>query len=836
MRVPTRDYSSLQTATQAAGQAKGAIISAKANSHLLQKFDLAQEKIQSQIDYNNQQMTYSWIKLGLGLAQTASDTAVKVYDEVQTQRKAKAVNEGMDKLNALSQEESANGGWSLVEDPSTGKKVWKEDEHYAKRRQEIFDGLQSTYGLDDSSLAQVQSSLGTYVMNSRTTMQDAALKNMQEEYATNWNSTTGQFLSEAVAGHAESIIGGDTSSLANVFAQVDSNPYITDKDGAKETFTRSATEQSRKEVLGNTVDRRGTAEAYKQLKGWNLDADTEASLHTFINQRAVNRAEEVRSTVEEYASGIQKKVNAKEEGASWSKGYEDLNGYLASMSSEDADVARTAFMGEWTKAGNSEVSETLHSLVFSTSAQTKEAYDTLSQSETFRAMPAEYKDTILQPLAKEYEDKKKLEDSLGNTISKDNLKLFNDTAEIYTASYNNGEIGRDEYISSLWGAYDSYKSASGAEPEDLSMVKYINNVLLQSMEDKVPTWLKPDWKDGISMIDSSVQEVLGIKNLEKTMNKNPEKYQRYLSLVQDCQSRLLGWIDSAGNGKQYNATGFAQELQDMKTWLNSGFIEIAGESATGADGLQTGGLANGDDFNTVLSDIAGMPLNERGAITLNGDKEKATAAQVYVEGARRMTGCTVTVIDVDGSASPVPVQLELDTDGGVPPMYATSPTGQTLQAYADKTTGEVFAGDSAGNIYQCVAVDVKSHGKPHKEWRIYGDPVGTYETFGGVGSMSSRNLSHVPTSAGGALAEFKKRYETEKPGYKEMAIMDSLQGISDQEALYQKTADKAEKELIEGRIRNSIDELLKCGDETIEAFATKYKADHLGHLYGRRKK
>ena len=86
MRVPTRDYSSLQQAMQTAGQAKAAKIGAKAASHTMQKFDLSMRRIDAQMDALSVQNNLAWAQFGLGVAKTVGSAVEQIYGHVQDQR------------------------------------------------------------------------------------------------------------------------------------------------------------------------------------------------------------------------------------------------------------------------------------------------------------------------------------------------------------------------------------------------------------------------------------------------------------------------------------------------------------------------------------------------------------------------------------------------------------------------------------------------------------------------------------------------------------------------------------------------------------------------------
>ena len=249
MRVPTKDYSSVANALQTKGNAATAAIQVKANRQTLNKFELNQKGIRLAEEYGRQQMGYQWANFGLSVAKTVTDAGLQIYSAVQQGRRTKAVNEGLDRLNAINQEETANHGWQRVDDPQNpGRKVWKEDPAYAKRKQNLLDGLQEAYGLDDESLAQVQSSLGQDIVQGRTQQQNAVLQDRQAQELSQGNDTTKDLMDKYVAAHGPDILSGDWSGSEMVRAQYGSNPYIADKEGAWEQAKLAIESQARKQV------------------------------------------------------------------------------------------------------------------------------------------------------------------------------------------------------------------------------------------------------------------------------------------------------------------------------------------------------------------------------------------------------------------------------------------------------------------------------------------------------------------------------------------------------------------------------------------------------------
>lgn len=770
MRVPTRDYSSLQQAMQTAGQAKAAKIGAKASSHTLQKFDLNMRRLDAKMDALSVQDNLAWAQFGLGVAKTVTDAGLQIYSAVQQGRRTKAVNEGLDRLNAINQEETANNGWSMVDDPKNpGKKVWKEDPAYAKRKQDLIDGLQEAYGLDDESLAQVQSSLGQYIIQSRTQQQNAELQRMQAQYVDQWNDTTNDLTDKYVATHAADILAGDWSGSGALRSQYDANPYIADKEGAWEQKKLSIESQARKQVLGSTVDQEGADAAYEMLKGWGLEVDEDATLRAFIKQRKADHSAEVESAASAYAADVKAAVESGKDGASWSLGYESiLNGYM-NRPKEDQETARQAYLTAWTSAGSTAVQQELGGSLFKTSKELEDAYKRLESSEMFRAMPADSRNVLLKPVLDAIEARRKDEKSVEKTASGQALELFNTTAADLSAKWEKGEIGTDAFVDGLKSTMDQIVGTGSVNAEDqLKMMDYTLKVVNRGVEDQVPEWLKPAWKTGWGAIEKSIQQTLGIKDLAKTMEKNPDLYADYMAYYQDAQKRLLGWIRSGGRaGQKFDVTGFQQEVKDVKTMLGSYFVDIQTKSGTGPDGLATGGLQNGQDFNRLVADVASMPRDADGTLRFSGETENATLRQLYAETGERLDGRSVTLFSDDGAIHTETRRLDIDASKTVP-AYAASPTGQTLQVFLDKDSGDAYAADPAGFIYRAVATDVSSGGKTHKEWRIDAGAVGTYDAFSKVGEYRRpEEKEGKPDTTDGhdrvdmAIADALKRYRAE---------------------------------------------------------------------------
>ena len=810
MRVPTRDYSSLQQAMQTAGQAKAAKIGAKASSHTLQKFDLNMRRLDAKMDALSGQNNLAWAQFGLGVAKTVTDAGLQIYSAVQQGRRTKAVNEGLDRLNAINQEETANHGWQMVDDPQNpGRKVWKEDPAYAKRKQNLLDGLQEAYGLDDESLAQVKSSLGQYIVQSRTQQQNAALQRMQAQYIDQWNDTTNDLTNKYVAIHAADILAGDWSGSGALRSQYDANPYIADKEGAWEQKKLSIESQARKQVLGSTVDQEGADAAYEMLKGWGLEVDEDATLRAFIKQRKTDHADEVESAASAYAADVRKAVESGQDGASWSLGYESvLNGY-ANRSKDDQETARKAYLEAWTSAGSTMVQQELGASLFKTSAELEETYKRLDSSEMFRAMPADSRNVLLKPVLEAIEARRKDEKSVEKTASGDGLKLFNTTAADLSAKWEKGEIGTDTFVDGLKSTMDQIVGTGSVNAEDqLKMLAYTLNVVNRGVEDQIPEWLKPTWKTGWGAIEKSIQQTLGIKDLAKTMEKNPDLYADYMAYYQDAQKRLLGWICTGGRkGQSFDLPGFTQEVEGIKTMLGSYFIDIQTKSGTGPDGLATGGLQNGQDFNRLITDVASMPRGADGTLRFSGETENATLRQLYAETGERLDGRSVTMFSDEGAIHTEARRLRIDARE-TPPAYASSPTGQTLQVFLDKASGDAYAADPAGFIYRAVATDVSSGGKTHKEWRIVPGPVGTYEAYGSVGDPSTR-MPAVDADAKGdvddAIETAVGRYSQKKLDYNERAMLDNLYALGD--AIKEKDLD---------RQRRVIDELSRSDDDQVK--------------------
>ena len=787
MRVPTRDYSGLQQAMQTAGQAKANLIGARAASHTLQKFDLNMRRLDAQMDALSVQNNLAWAQFGLGMAKTVTDAGLQIYSAVQQGRRTKAVNEGLDKLNAINQEETANNGWTMADDPKNpGKKIWKEDPAYAKRKQDLLDGLQEAYGLDDESLAQVQQSLGQYIINSRTQQQDAVLQRMQGQYLSQWNDTTNDLTDKYVATHAADILAGDWSGSEMVRAQYDSNPYIADKEGAWGQKKLAIESQARKQVLQATVDRRGADEAYRLLGSWNLDADTDSSLRKLIQQRAADHSAEVGRSVAAYAADVRKAVESGQDGVSWSLGYESvLNGY-ANRPKEDQETARQAYLTAWTSEASTVVQKELGGSLFKTASELEESYKRLEGSEMFRAMPADSKNIVLQPVIEAIEARRKDEKSVEKTVSGDGLMLFNTTAADLSAKWEKGEIGTDAFVDGLKSTMDQIVGTGSVNAEDqLKMLDYTLNVVNRGVDEQIPEWLKPAWKTGWGAIEKSIQQTLGIKDLAKTMEKNPDLYADYMAYLQDAQKRLLGWIRSGGRaGQKFDVTGFQQEVEGVKTMLGSYFVDIQTKSGTGPDGLATGGLQNGQDFNRLVTDVASMPRGADGTLQFSGETENATLRQIYAETGERLDGRSVTLFSDEGAIHTEARRLRIDARE-TPPAYASSPTGQTLQVFIDKASGDAYAADPAGFIYRAVATDVSSGGKTHKEWRIDAGAVGTYDAFSKVGEYSRQEEKEgKPDTTDGhdrvdmAIADAIKRLQSEG-SYNGRAIQYSLSKLAE---------------------------------------------------------
>lgn len=814
MRVPTRDYSSLQQAMQTAGQAKAAKIGAKAASHTMQKFDLSMRRIDAQMDALSVQNNLAWAQFGLGVAKTVGSAVEQIYGHVQDQRKLKAVNESLSALNDINGRELASGGLTLQKG-ADGALSWHEDEQYVKEREDLLDGLQQKYGLDDDSYAAVRSSLLNVTNESRARQQDAVVKQMQAEFVGRWNSTTDELAGRYVAAHASDIVSDDWSGSDALRSQYDSNPYIRDKEGAWEQAKANLRQRARKQVLGSTVDRDGADAAYETLKGWGLEVDEDATLRAFIKQRKTDHADEVRSSVASYASGIRASVDAGEVDASWSAGYEKLQEGYASRPQEDRKTADDTYLEAWTSAGSTLVQQTLGASAFRTSKEIGEDYERLSVSEMFRAMPADRKDTVLKPMLEAFKDRKKEEDSVKKTLSDSALKVWNTTASSLSAQWEKGEIGTDAFVDGLRSAMDQL-AGNADEKDQLEMLDYILKVEGRSVDKQIPEWLKPSWKTAWDSIEQSVRQTLGIKDLDKTMKDKPELYARYVDYVQDAQKRMLGWIRTGGRkGQGFDMAGFTKETQDVKDMLASHFIEIQGRSGTGPDGMPTGGLQNGQDFNLLLTDVSGLPLDENGTLRLGGT-ENATLRQLYVETGRRLDGRRVEVFGDDG-----PIHTErktLDVDTSVP-MYAASPSGQTLQAFIDKKSGDVYAADPAGNIFRAVSRDVRSGGRSRKEWRITGGPVGTYEAYGKVGDVSTRMSGMDPdalsATVGGAVETVIERYGNGKLGYTERVMLDNLNAL-----------DKAVKENDLHRQALIVDELRRSNDDDVRKIVQAWDEEH----------
>lgn len=810
MRVPTRDYSGLQQAMQAAGQAKANLTGVKAASHTLQKFDLNMRRLDAKMDALSVQDNLAWAQFGLGVAKTVTDAGLQIYSAVQQGRRTKAVNEGLDRLNAINQEETANNGWTMAEDPKNpGKKIWKEDPAYAKRKQDLIDGLQEAYGLDDESLAQVQSSLGQYIVQSRTQQQNAALQRMQEQYVDQWNDTTNDLTDKYVATHAADILAGDWSGSGMVRAQYDSNPYIAYKEGAWEQKKLSIESQARKQVLGDTVDRKGADEAYRLIGAWSLDVDTDMALRAFVKQRAADHSMEVESAASAYAADVGKAVESGEDGASWSLGYESIrNGYM-NRPKEDQETARQAYLTAWTSAGSDMVQQELGASLFKTASELEESYKRLEGSEMFRAMPAGSKNIVLQPVIEAIEARRKDEKSVEKTVSGDGLMLFNTTAADLSAKWEKGEIGTDAFVDGLKSTMDQIVGTGSVNVEDqLKILDYTLEVVNRGVDEQIPEWLKPAWKTGWGAIEKSIQQTLGIKDLAKTMAKNPDLYADYMAYWQDAQKRLLGWIRSGGRaGQKFDVTGFQQEVEGVKTMLGSYFVDIQTKSGTGPDGLATGGLQNGQDFNRLVTDVASMPRGADGTLQFSGETENATLRQLYAETGERLDGRSVTMFSDEGAIHTEARRLRIDAHETVP-AYASSPTGKTLQVFIDKASGDAYAADPAGFIYRAVATDVSSGGKTRKDWRIIPGAVGTYEAYGSVGDPSTRMPDVDADALGGvgdAIETAVGRYSQKKLDYNERAMLDNLHALGD--AIKEKDLD---------RQRRVIDELSRSDDDQVK--------------------
>ncbi|MCI6674800.1 MAG: hypothetical protein MR519_10710 [Spirochaetaceae bacterium] len=804
MRVPTRDYSGLQQAMQTAGQAKASLVGVKANSHTLQKFDLNTRRIDAEMEALSVQGNLAWANFGLGMTKTLWEAGTQVYQSVQDGRKLKAANGALDELEQLNQEEIANDGLKL-ERGKDGKWAFHEDEEYTSRRAAIMDALQEKYGLDDESLAEVRASLMDATVGARTRMQQSAIQRQQAEAVELWTSTTNDLADKYVAVHARDIVSGDWSGSDALKAQYYSSPHITDKDGAWEQAKTGLVARARKQVLGDMVDRLGVDEAYKTLKDWSLDADEDSQLREFVKQRKADHSAEVESAASAYAADVKAAVESGKDGASWSLGYESiLNGYM-NRPKEDQETARQAYLTAWASAGSTAVQQELGGSLFKTSKELEDAYKRLESSEMFRAMPADSRNVLLKPVLEAIEARKKDEKSVEKIASGQALELFNTTAADLSAKWEKGEIGTDTFVDGLKSTMDQIVGTGSVNAEDqLKMMDYTLKVVNRGVEDQVPEWLKPAWKTGWGAIEKSIQQTLGIKDLAKTMEKNPDLYADYMAYYQDAQKRLLGWIRTGGRkGQSFDLPGFTQEVEGIKTMLGSYFIDIQAKSGTGPDGLATGGLQNGQDFNQLLEDVASLPLDANGSVGFSGEDENATLRQLYTETGRRLDGRPVDAFSDEGPIHTEKRILHIDTEA-TPPMYATSPTGQTLQAFADRDSGDVYAADSAGNIYQAVSVDVKEGGKTHKEWRIVPGAVGTFEAHGMVGDQSTR-MPDGTVSLGGALQEAADQYAGRKLDYNERAMLDNLHALDD--AI--KEGDIHRQELIIDELRRSTDDKVR---------------------------
>lgn len=522
MRVPTRDYSSLQQAMQTAGQAKAAKIGAKASSHTLQKFDLNMRRLDAKMDALSVQNNLAWAQFGLGVAKTVTDAGLQIYSAVQQGRRTKAVNEGLDRLNAINQEETANNGWSMVDDPKNpGKKVWKEDPAYAKRKQDLIDGLQEAYGLDDESLAQVQSSLGQYIVQSRTQQQNATLQRMQAQYVDQWNDTVKDLTDKYVAVHARDIVSGDWSGSDTLKAQYYSNPYITDKDGAWEQAKTGLAARARKQVVHDTAASGGKVAAYDLVDLWKLDADTAISLKQTADEAVADS--EARATA--YGSGLASSAAQAIKDGEPDAGWQNADAVLAmetgKMSSQYAGKARDSYY----KTKAEEVGSTFTALFNADFASGSDAvYDRLEQLQNgaydnyFGGIPDKKQSvvSVYAKQAKEYE--KDLKEKTGATLEdigkldKAAMASFNTETKNAMGDFNNGTIGATQLLARYQAAMGTVMSKlhaddSSYQDNEQTVLRSYNAVVKDLVKGKVPSAYQQMLDDQMKVIDAMLEPV-----------------------------------------------------------------------------------------------------------------------------------------------------------------------------------------------------------------------------------------------------------------------------------------------------------------------------------------
>lgn len=736
MRVPTKDYSSVANALQTKGNAATAAIQVKANRQTLNKFELNQKGIKLAEKYGKQQMTYQWANFGLSVADTLLKTGTQIYNDVQQTRRTKAVNDGITKLDELNREEVANNGWTLIDDPKDpGKKMWHEDPEYETKRNDYLDGLQDAYGLDDASNETVRSTLLEFVRGKQTSVQTQILNNWQTQDASERQTQISDMTSEYVANHADSILEDDwtgSEALQSLYAR---NPYIVDKDQAWEQAQSGMKTMARKQVLQNIVDTQGSTAAYDTLKSWNLEAGADNSMRKVISDRKTSHKAEVSDTVTSGAQQLKEAIASGEEGASWSSGWDQLQDMYADRSSDDKKTARDAFLDVWKEEANTAVQEAVSRTEDMTSKEIGEEYDKLAGSEMFRSMPADERNTIMAPLQTAQTKEAEIESKLRDKVSEAALKTVKTQVDAYVNQWNGMDIDDRELVDDV----NSLREIAVGENSALTLKdqaeleSYIYEKIGTKVSKGIPSDLKDDWDKGWSMIDQSIQDFLGIKDIEKVAANNPELYQRYKAFCDDSRTQMLAWARRGKDGQRYDRVGFLEMVDSIQKGFGSYLIAASNNSGT-REGLATGGLQTGMDYGRLLGDLQST-RTVKGTIRSKDEKLDATYGQLYADTAKRLDGVTVVTYSDDNGYTEKGT-LDISTDGENPPMYASSPAG-TLQAFIDKKSGEVYAVDKEGFIYRTEKQSRKYGDEEYVEYVMVPGSVGMFDVATPYGKFES---------------------------------------------------------------------------------------------------
>lgn len=343
MRVPTKNFESVGNAQNYLGNAMEQASNLKVQNVQLKGFDLNQKRLKLAEKYNQQQTAMAIAKSALSFAQTVNETGQRIYDQVQAGRRAKAVNGGLDELNAINQEETANHGWTMVDDPKNpSKKIWKEDKSYEEAKKTVLDNLQKKYGLDDQSLAQVQQSLGQYIINSRTQQQNAALQDMQTQDINQRNDTINDLTNQYVAIHAADILDDNWTGSEALHEQFLNNPYIADKNGAWEQKKISLRSMARLQVATSIASSQGKTAAYDWVDKQGYDATTTQALKDAVTKAVATDNGNAETWGTNFATES-KEMIASGKGYSWAQSRFSFNIEAQKLTPEQRKNAEAAY-------------------------------------------------------------------------------------------------------------------------------------------------------------------------------------------------------------------------------------------------------------------------------------------------------------------------------------------------------------------------------------------------------------------------------------------------------------------------------------------------------------